>query len=161
MEQKVKKQPQKMKKNINQIKVNNIKVNKIKEKINEYKKELENKKYPVNISLELFEDYEFFITQKAIWKGKEVLGLKKILERIEKCKTEGIKESICYFSNLEIEASHYFLTRIEGKGIEEIRNLDKLLNVFDEALALVYKDNLKLKDLEKELVAAEQGIELE
>jgi hypothetical protein len=48
-----------------------------------------------------------------------------------------------------------------GKGESEISNFISLWKTFEETLTLIQQDNIVLKDLEKQLAAAEQGIELE
>jgi hypothetical protein len=48
-----------------------------------------------------------------------------------------------------------------GKGEAEINDFIALWKTFEETLALIQQDNIVLKDLEKQLAAAEQGIELE
>jgi hypothetical protein len=95
------------------------------------------------------------------WRSKEALGVMEILKRIDSIKKEGIKDGVAYLTNLEVEASHYFLMKWAGKGESEISNFISLWKTFEETLTLIQQDNIVLKDLEKQLAAAEQGIELE
>lgn len=142
-------------------KVDSVKIEKIKKELENYKKSLDGKEYAVALDSKLLSEFEVYMTEKVEWKAKESLGVKEILKRIESCKKEGIKDGICYFTNLEVEASHYFLMKWEGKGSKEIDKFITLWKVFEESLTLIYQDNAKVKDLEKELAAAEQGIEAE
>jgi hypothetical protein len=85
----------------------------------------------------------------------------EIIRRIESVKKEGIKHGVVYFTNLEVEASHYFILKWNGKGEKEINDFVSLWKTFEETLSLIHQDNAVLKDLEKQLSAAEQGIELQ
>ena len=54
-----------------------------------------------------------------------------------------------------------FLYSTNGKGEKEINDFVSLWKTFEETLSLIHQDNAVLKDLEKQLSAAEQGIELQ
>jgi hypothetical protein len=101
------------------------------------------------------------MNEEVQWRSKEALGVKEIIKRIDEVKSEGIKDGVVYFTNLEVEASHYFILKMEGKGKDEIDSFVSLWKTFEETLSLIQQDNLVVKDLEQQLAAAEQGIELE
>jgi hypothetical protein len=61
---------------------------------------------------------------------------------------------------LEVEASHYFILKMEGKGSNDINDFVSLWKTFEETLVLIQQDNMVVKDLEQQLAAAEQGLEL-
>jgi len=95
------------------------------------------------------------------WRSKEALGVTEILKRIEAVKKEGIKDGVAYLTNLEVEASHYFLMKWSGKGASEVKDFISLWKTFEETLALIQQDNAVVKDLEQQLAAAEQGVVIE
>jgi hypothetical protein len=142
-------------------KVDTEKVKSIKEDLENYKASLKNKEYAVSMNDSLLHRFETYMREEVQWRSKESLGVKEILKRIDEVKSEGIKNGVIYFTNLEVEASHYFILKMEGKGEKEIEHFVSLWKTFEETLALIQQDNLVVKDLEKQLAAAEQGIELE
>jgi hypothetical protein len=141
--------------------VDQEKVAEIKNDLDSYKTSLKDKEYALSMNKDLLRKFEEFMRNEVEWRSKEALGVVEILKRIEEVKKEGIKDGVVYFTNLEIEASHYFLMKWNGKGEDGINDFISLWKTFEESLALIQQDNLVLKDLEKQLAAAEQGIELE
>jgi len=142
-------------------KVDTEKVEALKTQIEEYKKSLKNKEYAVSMDKSLLTRFEKFMRTEVEWRSKEALGVTEIIKRIESIKKEGIKDGVAYFTNLEVEASHYFILKWSGKGEKEINDFVSLWKTFEETLALIQQDNSALKNLEKDLAAAEQGIEAE
>jgi GTPase involved in cell partitioning and DNA repair len=139
-------------------KVDTEKVNSLKKEIEEYKKSLQGKEYAVSMNKEILNRFETFMRNEVEWKSKEALGVMEILKRIEAVKKEGIKDGVAYFTNLEVEASHYFILKWSGKGEKEINDFITLWKTFEETLMLIHQDNNKFEELKKELAAAEQGI---
>jgi GTPase involved in cell partitioning and DNA repair len=137
------------------------KVQSIKQDLENYKESLKDKEYAVSMNKTTLNRFEYFMKNEVEWRSKEALGVKEILKRITEVKKEGIKDNVVYFTNLEIEASHYFIMKWTGKGENEIDNFISLWKTFEESLTLIQQDNLVIKDLEQQLAAAEQGIELE
>jgi len=142
-------------------KVDTEKVEALKTQIEEYKKSLKNKEYAVSMDKSLLTRFEKFMRAEVEWRSKEALGVTEIIKRIESVKKEGIKDGVAYFTNLEVEASHYFILKWSGKGEKEINDFVSLWKTFEETLALIQQDNTALKNLEQDLAAAEQGIEAE
>lgn len=142
-------------------KVDTKKVESLKKDVEEYKKSLKNKEYAVSMDSVIFDRFEFFMRNKVEWVSKEALGVTEILKRVDAVKKEGLKDGVAYFTNLEVEASHYFILKWNGKGEKEISDFISLWKTFEETLMLIHQDNNKLKDLEKDLAAAEQGIDSE
>jgi len=142
-------------------KVDNEKVESIKKDLENYKNSLKDKEYAVRMDKDLLKRFEQYMKEEVEWRSKEALGVTEILKRIQAIKNEGIKSGVVYFTNLEVEASHYFLMKWAGKGDSEISSFITLWKTFEESLVLIQQDNTVLKDLEKQLAAAEQGIELE
>lgn len=141
-------------------KVDTKKVESLKKQIEEYKKSLHGKEYAVSMSVGILDRFEIFMRNEVEWRSKEALGVTEILKRIDFIKKEGLKDGVGYFTNLEVEASHYFILKWNGKGEKEINDFITLWKTFEETLMLIHQDNSKLKDLEQEFSAAEQGIEL-
>jgi hypothetical protein len=142
--------------NVDQEKVENLK-----KEVEEYKSSLSGKEYAVSLDKNILARFEKFMKQEVQWRSKEALGVLEILKRIESIKKEGIKDGVGYFTNLEVEASHYFILKWEGKGEKEIADFVTLWKTFEETLMLIHQDNAKFENLKKQLQAAEQGIELE
>jgi hypothetical protein len=137
------------------------KVESIKKDLEDYKASLRNKEYAVAMSPSLLEKFSLFMKNEVEWRGKEALGVSEIIKTLDKLKKEGIKDGVIYFTNLEVEASHYFILKWSGKGSSEVEDFISLWKTFEETLMLIQQDNIVLKDLEKQLAAAEQGIEIE
>lgn len=142
-------------------KIDQKKIADIKSEIEEYEKSLNGKEYAISFDKNLLAKFENFMNNDVEWRAKEALGVKEILKRIEVCKKEGIKDGVCYFTNLEAEASHYFLMKWAGKGSKDIEEFISLWKIFEETLILIQQDNSYLNELNQKLKAAEQGIELE
>lgn len=142
-------------------KIDTKKVESLKKEIEEYKAKLHGKEYAVSMTESILVRFEKFMKNEVQWRSREALGVAEILRRIESVKKEGLKDGVAYFTNLEVEASHYFILKWEGKGSKEIYDFVSLWKTFEETLALVHQDNAIMEDLKKKLQAAEQGIELE
>jgi hypothetical protein len=61
---------------------------------------------------------------------------------------------------LPLEASHYFISKGKGKGLASAETFISLYKPFDQALGDAKKDVAEIKDLEKQLAAAMQGVSL-
>lgn len=141
--------------------VDSEKVESLRKEIEEYKNSISGKEYAVSFDKNTLSRFESYMKNEVEWRSKEALGVKEIIKRIQTVKKEGLKDGVGYFTNLEVEASHYFILKWSGKGTEEIEDFISLWKTFEETLTLIQQDNAKLKDLEKALHAAEQGLELE
>jgi hypothetical protein len=139
-------------------KIDQERVDQLTKELDEVIEELSGKEYAVSVDENTLKSFEKFLTEKVEWRSKEALGVKEILKRIEKIKKEGIKDGVCYFTNLEIEASHYFIMRWNGTGSKDIDQFIALWKTFEESLILVQQDNMRKNNIEKELAAASQGI---
>ena len=65
-----------------------------------------------------------------------------------------------YLGALPLEASHYFLSKSKGTGLNSAESFIKMYKVFDQALNDAKADASSIKELEKQLAAAMQGITL-
>jgi hypothetical protein len=142
-------------------KIDTDKVESLKKEIEEYKSHLSGKEYSVSMTESVLTRFEKFMKNEVQWRSREALGVAEILRRLESIKKEGLKDGVALFTNLEVEASHYFILKWESKGAKEIYDFVTLWKTFEETLAVIHKDNAKMEELKKQLQAAEQGIELE
>ena len=128
--------------------------------IQDKKEEIKNKVYAVTCSDSLFNDYETFMREKAEWNSTEALGVIEINKQIARIKKDGVKNGVIFLGALPLEASHYFLSKSKGTGLVSAEAFIKLYRAFDQALNDAKEDAASIKDLEKQLAAAMQGITL-
>jgi hypothetical protein len=141
------------------VNVDEAKVSKISKEIEERKAEFSKKVYAISMSKDAFSLFKEFIHDHAEWASTEALGIIEISKTISKIEKEGIKDETVYMNPLTIEASHYFVSKKKGTGLKEAQEFIKLYKSFDVALGDVRKDNLVINNLQKELSAAQQGID--
>jgi hypothetical protein len=135
-------------------------VNSVEKELGDKRKENREKLYAISMSESLLKKYENFMAEEAEWNSTEALGVVEVNKQIQKIKSEKIKDNVIYMGALPIEATHYFLNKVKGKGLTEASNFIELYRSFDQALNDVKSDNQILQDLEKNLSAAMQGISL-
>jgi len=135
-------------------------VNQIQDQIAAKKEEIRTKVYAVSCSEELFAKYEKFMGEDAEWNSTEALGVVEVNKHLQRIKKEGIKDGVIYLGALPLEASHYFISKSKGKGLASAEAFIELYKPFDQALSDAKKDVAEIKDLEKQLAAAMQGISL-
>ena len=124
------------------------------------RKENREKLYAISMKESLLRRYENFMTEEVEWNSTEALGVVEVNKQIQKIKSEKIKDNVIYMGALPIEATHYFLNKVKGKGLIEANSFIELYRSFDQALNDVKSDNQILQDLEKKLAATMQGISL-
>jgi hypothetical protein len=141
--------------------LNQDRINACEENLNNAKRKLSTKVYAVQFeSNSQIDEYVDFMQNDAEWREKEALGVIEICKVIDKLKEDGIKNNILYLQALPLEASHYFISKRSGKGLSEAKKFIDLLKPFEQALESAKADAREIQDLEKELAAAQQGIEL-
>ncbi len=127
----------------------------------EAKDRISKKVYAVKFeSKEDLENFFSFMENNAEWREKEALGVIEICKVIDKAKKEGIKQETLYMSALPLEASHYFLSKTSGKGLSEAKKFISMLKPFSQSLESTKADAAEIQGLEKELAAAQQGIDI-
>jgi hypothetical protein len=62
--------------------------------------------------------------------------------------------------SLPLEATHYFLSKVKGKGLEEAQRFISLFKPVSIALEEIKRDVEAIQSMEKDLVAIQQGIEV-
>jgi hypothetical protein len=144
----------------NSVIVDSELVESIEKQIHDKKEELKSKVYAVTCSESVFTEYETFMREKAEWNSTEALGVIEINKQIARIKKEGIKDGVIYLGALPLEASHYFLSKSKGTGLNSAESFIKMYKVFDQALNDAKADASSIKELEKQLAAAMQGITL-
>jgi hypothetical protein len=120
--------------------------------------ELSNKVYAVSMNAASLEVYSKVI-ESITWKGKEGLGVLEINKKLKEVSEKGITNDVIFLNALTIEASHYFLNRFEGTGSSTAESFIDLFKKLEQALSAVSQDNKDLEDLNKDLAAAQQGLE--
>jgi hypothetical protein len=142
-------------------KLDEKKIQAAEKKVQDAKEKLNKKVYAVKFdSSETIQTFKHFMENYAEWREKESLGVIEICKILEKLQKDGIKENILYMGALPIEASHYFLSKTTGKGLKEAESFISMLKPFSQALESVKTDSSEIQNLERELSAAQQGIEL-
>jgi hypothetical protein len=142
------------------VNVDVAKVDALKKQIDEKRKELSKKVYAVSMDSSTLSMFKKYINEDAEWSSTESLGIIEINKSIQKAESDGVKDNTIYFGALTIEASHYFLSKGKGKGLDSAQNFIKVFKPIDIALSNVKEDNLVINDLQKELNGAEQGLEM-
>lgn len=135
-------------------------VDSLEKKIAEKKEEIKNKVYAISFSDELLEKYEEFVNEKAEWVSTEAIGVKEISKTLQKIKKEGVKNGVIFMGALPLEATHYFISKSKGTGLKQAETFIDLYKPFDQALSDAKRDAGEIKDLEKQLAAAMQGVSL-
>jgi hypothetical protein len=135
-------------------------VQSLQREIEDRKKENREKLYAISMNGDLLNKYEDFINFEAEWNSTEALGIVEVHKQIKRIKSEKIKDNVIYMGALPIEATHYFLNKVKGKGFKEANDFLQLYKSFDQSLRDVKGDNQILQELEKKLAAAMQGISL-
>ena len=131
------------------------------ENLENAKKRISTKVYAIQFeSMEQIERYMSFMENEASWKEKESLGVIEICRVLDQLKSDGIKNNILYMQALPLEASHYFISKQSGSGLAMAMDFISMLKPFEQGLESAKADAQEIQALEKELAAAQQGIEL-
>jgi hypothetical protein len=138
--------------------IDNELVEKLQKKLNDKKNEIRSKVYAISCDTPVFTSWKEYILNEAEWNSTESLGIIELDKQITKIEKEGIKDNTIYLSALHLEASHYFISKSRGKGIEDAKKFISIYKPFDQALNDAKKDAMEVKDMEKDLAAAMQGI---
>jgi hypothetical protein len=132
----------------------------LEERIKDLKEKTSKKVYAVKMDLDLLESLISFIRNDAEWIQTESLGVIELDKILSKIKSEGIKDNTIFMEGTALEATHYFLSKTRGKGLNEAKSFISLFKPFSVSLEEVKKDAETIKSLETELKAAYQGIEV-
>jgi len=135
------------------------KIKSIEDQIKDLKEKNSSKVYAVKMSSDLLVTLIDFIEKNAEWTQTESLGIIEVHKILTSIKKEGVKDNTIFIESLPLEATHYFLSKVKGKGLKEAQNFISLFKPLSIALEEVKKDAEAIQSLEKDLVAAQQGIQ--
>ena len=144
--------------NFKEVVIDEVKVAALQSALESKMSELSNKVYAVSMNAESLEVYSNVI-ESITWKGKEGLGILEITKKLKDVTKNGISNDAIFLNALTIEASHYFLNRFESSGSSSAESFIDLFKKLEQALSAVSQDNKDLEDLNKDLAAAQQGLE--
>lgn len=140
-------------------KLDHEKISKIEKDLNDLKEKNSKKVYAVKLSADLLGSLIDFIEFECEWAQTESLGVIEVHKTLSKIKKEGVKDNTIFLNALPLEATHYFLSKSKGKGLKEAEKFIDLYKPLSIALEEIKKDASEIQSLEKELSAAQQGIE--
>lgn len=130
-------------------------------RLQEAKEKFSSKLYAIKFEksehIQIFYNY---MLEEAEWKEREAVGIIEINKLITKLKKEKIKENTLFIEATPLDAIYYFLSKKTGKGLKEAENFVSVLRPFGIALEISKQDAQSISNLEKELAAAQQGIDL-
>jgi hypothetical protein len=137
------------------------KIAELKEKFDSFRQMVETKKYDVFLTEEqtefLFERF-YNVVQ---WKGYESYAISETYDKLRSLVNEESGE-LKGKSNPEIiEAIFHFLKSYVSEGVAEARIFKAVCDQFSLPMKELNEDRQELRDLSLEVVAAEQGIEVE
>ena len=135
------------------------KIKSIEDQIQDLKEKNSKKVYAVKMTADLLVTLIDFIEKNAEWSQTESLGVIEVHKILSGLKKEGVKDNTIFIESLPLEATHYFLSKVRGKGLKEAQNFISLFKPISIALEEVKKDAEAIQSLEKDLVAAQQGIQ--
>lgn len=134
------------------------KIKSLEDQIKDLKDKNSKKVYAVKMSADLLVTLIDFVEKNAEWSQTESLGVIEVHKILTGIKKEGVKDNTVFMESLPLEATHYFLTKVRGKGLKEAQSFISLFKPISIALEEVKKDAEAIQSLEKDLVAAQQGI---
>lgn len=134
------------------------KIKSIEDQIKGLKEKNSKKVYAVKLTAELLSTLIDFVENNSEWSQTECLGVIEIHKILTGIKKEGVKDNTIFMESLPLEATHYFLSKVRGKGLKEAQSFISLFKPVSIALEEVKKDTAAIQSLEKDLVAVQQGI---
>jgi hypothetical protein len=130
-------------------------------KIKEKEADLQTKKYVIEGKAEVGETIATFLKEKAQWKFSESLGIiesvRQVEEAVKAVKTK--KTSELMLQSLSLEAVYYFLTKVEGTGLDEAAAYIKILKPISDALGRSKQDRQDIDQLVRDKGTLESAID--
>jgi hypothetical protein len=139
--------------------LDHTKIQSLEDQVKDLKEKTEKKVYAIKLSSNLLTTLIDFVENHSEWSQTESLGVIEIHKTLSGIKKEGVKDNTIFLGSLPLEATHYFLSKTRGKGLKEAQNFIDLFKPISIALEEVKRDAEAIQSLEKDLVAAQQGIE--
>lgn len=140
-------------------KLDYAKIESLEAELKDLKEKNTKKVYAVKISSDLLTTLIHFIENESEWAQTESLGVIEVSKVLKAIKKDGVKDNTIFMEALPLEATHYFLSKTKGKGLKQAESFISLYKPLSIALEEIKSDAKKVQDLEKELAAAQQGIE--
>ena len=140
-------------------KLDHGKISRLEKELSDLKDKNSKKVYAVKITDKALLTLIDFVDNQAEWNQTEALGIIEISKTFHEIKKEGVKDNTIFLNALPLEATHYFLSKSKGKGLKEAESFISLYKPFAVALEEIKQDAAEVQGLEKELAAAQQGIE--
>ena len=140
-------------------KLDHTKIKTIEEQIKDLKEKTSKKVYAVKMTADLLVTLIDFVEKNAEWSQTESLGVIEVHKILTGLKKEGVKDNTIFIESLPLEATHYFLSKVRGKGLKEAQSFISLFKPISIALEEVKRDAEAIQSIEKDLVAAQHGIE--
>jgi GTPase involved in cell partitioning and DNA repair len=138
-----------------------IALEKAEQDLESFKKELESKKYLIDIDKSDILKLKNFNENDATWKFTESLGVIEVKKDLDKA----VKEGKLYISSVAIEAIYYYLSKVEGKGkstnassFDDVKDYIRVLKAITGGMERVRADNDKLQNAEFVVAARREGI---
>lgn len=126
------------------------------------KKENSAKKYLVDLKKQDIELLSKFICNDAPWKFTESLGIKEVNKELQ----EAIKSGKMFSTAVAIEATYYYLSKVEGKGTStnttafaHIEDYLRIIKSITNALERTKVDTEKVRQAEFVVAARREGID--
>jgi len=135
------------------------------EELDKFDKELETKKYLVDLNKADVLILQNFISVDAKWKFMESLGIGEVIKNLAQSVDKNGK---VFINAVALEAIYYYLSKVEGTGskvdsesIGDVETYLKLLKAVNSARNGVSKDNEEKKRLEYILACRAEGLDPE
>jgi hypothetical protein len=132
--------------------------------LDNFRTELETKKYLADINAAGIKALADFMRTEAQWKFTESLGIKEVQKELDQC----VKNGKLFMNAISYEALYFYLSKIEGKGervtSEAITTLDEYLNTLKAINVIrnvISHENEKLKQMEFVVASRAEGLEPE
>lgn len=138
--------------------IDQTKVKLASDNLESFKKEIKTKLYALKADKELLDQFIHFIGVDAKWSGMEALGIEELVKTFGNM--TGTKNGVIYLKNLEVSAIYHFLSKVEGTGKESADGFLRMIRSVNPAVKMVNADKVRVLQLEHELAAAENGIEV-
>ena len=136
------------------------KIKSLEDQIKDLKEKNSKKVYAVKMTADLLATLIDFVENNSEWSQTESLGVIEIHKILTGIKKEGVKDNTIFMESLPLEATHYFLSKVKGKGLEEAQRFISLFKPVSIALEEIKRDVEAIQSMEKDLVAIQQGIEV-
>ena len=140
-------------------KLDHKKIKSLEDQIKDLKEKTSKKVYAVKMTADLLVTLIDFVEKNAEWSQTESLGVIEVHKILTGLKKEGVKDNTIFIESLPLEATHYFLSKVRGKGLKEAQSFISLFKPISIALEEVKRDAEAIQSIEKDLVAAQQVIE--